>query len=774
MVIPVRCGNCGAGYKVPDHYAGRRAACKTCGQVVQIPSAPTAAQAPGAAGAPADDLLASELGRLESAAAVEQQTSMPLSSGPLSEPLSGPLRTLPLKRRRSSKMPPWLWAVIGGGAAVFVMLLIVVAVSLSGGPQETAVRDADAEGEAGADSDAEPPQTDESPAGPPAFAAPRPVSKAEPSATPIWEPLVEEPASPSASETESFGSGLPQPGESPQVKAEPDREPWGAASSSGPPDSPFAAPADTHASWGAAEPGFSIQLRGVGFFGPVTYANRPHLFMAAGQTVVNLETGDQVGRLNEKPEGSLFNCTALSADGKFLAHYNHKQKGQVTLISCETGGVLHELTVPEFEKEKKTSRGRRGRRGPSAMEEQFEKMTAQFMGGRDVDVNYLQFADGQQLLAVASADFKHAGIVWDAASGEVVSQFPMDGASKTEVAITPDGKHVASRAGNVIAVYELPRGKIVARMPPPRGVGEGKSAAFAAGMEFSPDGTELAGYYRYGSTVRLVCWSSKAEVAFDQPNIRLRSEGSAFVGPLQWVPDKSGWLLDGRFLLDRESKRIVWEYENPTRFGALFMDAETVMVNRVSHGDPELVRMKFPWDKIRQAMTAMEAGQDVLLKPGGAVSLEVKTGTIRHGSPQQTQQELANVLTERLAADGLSVAPGQPIRLVVFYTENAGETLRVVEQRGPFHFNIHDTGQRVEETRGKLEVKWVDEEGRVVWEREVGRGGPRSTRRKTVSDATLREDMFKGVLSSLAGTSIPYFVHRDPGVPKLPLVTRLE
>ena len=143
--------------------------------------------------------------------------------------------------------------------------------------------------------------------------------------------------------------------------------------------------------------------------------------------------------------------------------------------------------------------------------------------------------------------------------------------------------------------------------------------------------------------------------------------------------------------------------------------------------------MEFPWAEIQDALTRIDSDEGVLLRPGGAATLEVQTGTLRYSNPQQTAQELTKVLTERLAVDDVSVAPSQPMRLVAFYTEKAGETLKVVEQTGPFHFDVHDTGQTVEETKGRLELKWVGEGGKVVWEREISRATARYTTEEIVS-----------------------------------------
>ena len=38
-MIDFKCNGCGRGFTVPDHYAGRKAKCKTCGDAVTVPYA---------------------------------------------------------------------------------------------------------------------------------------------------------------------------------------------------------------------------------------------------------------------------------------------------------------------------------------------------------------------------------------------------------------------------------------------------------------------------------------------------------------------------------------------------------------------------------------------------------------------------------------------------------------------------------------------------------------------------------------------------------------
>ena len=148
--------------------------------------------------------------------------------------------------------------------------------------------------------------------------------------------------------------------------------------------------------------------------------------------------------------------------------------------------------------------------------------------------------------------------------------------------LSDDRKYLASPQGHTFVVRELSKGEIVATMQtPPEVEGARFSMMGCRGVAFSPDGTELAAYLRWNNMVRVVCWSAHAKIIFDQPRIRLASTGGVGVGALQWVSDKSGWLLDGRYLLDRESKLLVWQLEQMyDRLGCRFRTKESLLVNR--------------------------------------------------------------------------------------------------------------------------------------------------------------------------------------------------
>lgn len=51
-MISFTCGGCGRSFSVPEHLAGRKATCKTCGQLLTVPAAPPAPIPPAPTPAP--------------------------------------------------------------------------------------------------------------------------------------------------------------------------------------------------------------------------------------------------------------------------------------------------------------------------------------------------------------------------------------------------------------------------------------------------------------------------------------------------------------------------------------------------------------------------------------------------------------------------------------------------------------------------------------------------------------------------------------------------
>ena len=686
MSIEFHCGTCDQQFKVPDHFAGKQAKCKTCGQIVEVPYPAAVRSQPELPplGGPFD----LDMGSLQCAVDAEEESTV----------LVGPALT-----SRSSSGSPVFWIAVGGGVATLFVLAMVLVMTLLSVVRKESSSSSDVTEEAVAVSA----ETDNGPS----------IGASSP-------------ASSDASSRDTDSGDTPSPFDPPSST---DTEsPFDTPSASDPPAAPESSA--TYATWGSTEPDFKVTIPDPGFFGTYAFSPPPQPYLAAGANVFDLETGEKVGSIRENLEG-VERC-GLSPNGKVFAKTDKRLGGKVDLVLCETGKLSRELIIPSFagksdfeevmdslppelREQVKNTPG-------NPFEEGTEDPSSGPVANKDIRVDWLEFLDDNTLLSIVSSHFKGAAFVWDVTTGELKSAFPMEAANGERCALSRDRKYLASSQGPTLVVRELPGAKIVATMQTPPKVAEASFSLHGCrGLAFSADGTELAAYLRRDNMVRIVCWNAQAKIIFDQPRLRLAQTGGVGVGALQWVPDGSGWLLDGRYLLDRQSKRLVWQLEQMyDRLGCRFRTKESLLVNRSGNGNLDLVRMEFPWTEIRDALARIDSDEGVLLRPGGAATLKVQLGTLRYSNPQQTTQELTKVLTERLAIDDVGVAPDRPMQLVAFYTEKAGETLKVVE-RGMFAFDVRDTGKTVEETKGRLELKWVDQAGKVVWEREITRATAR-------------------------------------------------
>jgi hypothetical protein len=140
-----------------------------------------------------------------------------------------------------------------------------------------------------------------------------------------------------------------------------------------------------------------------------------------------------------------------------------------------------------------------------------------------------------------------------------------------EFAISPGRKYLAfGSADGVLRMIEIATGEVSAelRFDLPRG-----RWAVAKSVEFSPDGAELAVWYKSDEypggppNSRIVCWDLATGKLLDQHDfnvslsrVRNRLHHSQ---QLVWLPDGSGWIASGKWLVDRTSGKIIWSLQLP-------------------------------------------------------------------------------------------------------------------------------------------------------------------------------------------------------------------
>ena len=239
------------------------------------------------------------------------------------------------------------------------------------------------------------------------------------------------------------------------------------------------------------------------------------------------------------------------------------------------------------------------------------------------------------------------------------------------------------------------------------------------------------------------------------------------------APDQSGWLLGHRDYYSRQAQRIVWKLgvQNLAQPPAKFVGEDRIMTfSRKGRNKVGLVELFVPREDIQTAVTAMESGE-AILKPGDAVSLDIRVGAVRYASQQEVVDDLTNALTERLRAEGFVVAPGATNVFSVEYSESAGAVTQIVE-----HDRLGRPGKHVgatQQTETSLHARFTARSGEtLLWEKKSDSGSFNYGQVSSTDPKDLRNSKYNGAKSAIAGSWLPYFVAEGEEIPQLPLLTR--
>lgn len=291
--------------------------------------------------------------------------------------------------------------------------------------------------------------------------------------------------------------------------------------------------------------------------------------------------------------------------------------------------------------------------------------------------------------------------------------------------------------------------------------------AWMQAMKFSPDGTEVAAVSTHPDP-RLIVWDIKGKLLFDEP---LTLPSMAFwEHSLQWLPDKSGWLVSGH-IIDRTSKRAVvgvrkkfgedlrvWLYDNDHLIGAFPDDPETLQAYTI------------PWKEIRESIAQVTDGGAAILGPSQPVSINIDFGGQLAGDANQTASQIAEALGQRLQRDGIKVANGQKTKFLLRFSERPGDTLPIYERQSPFDFRGRDTGRTATERKGSLVIELVAEgEKAPLWRESFEATSSRSFR-EDINDATIRKTMIESLTRQIRELYLPYFIPKDEKRLALPVV----
>jgi len=456
--------------------------------------------------------------------------------------------------------------------------------------------------------------------------------------------------------------------------------------------------------------------------------------MLVGQQLYDLKTFDPVGKLPEKPDQN--SDPVLTHDGKLLA-VTEKGRNQsdsaVTVYATDTGKTL--LTVP---------------------------------AAKEATPDVIAFFGNTHLIVGG----RHAPVmnVWDIATGKKVGGVtsPNRQVRHGEVAFTPDGSHFAAITGDKLVVVGTKTGKQAVMATPGGGgpLGARGVFAWAKGLVFSPDGSELA-LFTTNPTPRLIVWNPKGQIALDAAVPLPKWVGTD--AALQWLPDSSGWLVNGA-VFDRGTKRVIAAAR--VAFGASappYLVDQSRIVGAFGRQPHRLRAAEIPWPQIRESLAAMSAKADADLAPGRPVALDLRLTGVR-GDEAETRNILGQALALRLGRDGIPVAAQAPTVLRLKLAESAGDTLPIYARQSPFDFKGTATGQKATEVNGAAVLElWAAGEVTPVWRDTLNAGSSRSFS-EDINDVTIRKSMLENLGRQLDHLNLPYFLPKNKGTLALPAV----
>lgn len=358
-------------------------------------------------------------------------------------------------------------------------------------------------------------------------------------------------------------------------------------------------------------------------------------------SVWNLKDGQSSGAVPEQPNEwylPLHTGAVLSGDGRHLAFQSRKEPfNRVRIVSTTDSTVVRDLAIEPAQRISEISFGPPGRlllhAQPDAQQaerlvcvdyttgdvkwtlahkhsERVKQVHApkweSTTDGQPVNIGSLSWAAVHHPLGrgkfVMSPGRRYCLFV------DATANIGMNSATFYEV--NPDYKVLDLATGTLAGRFTLPRqGSLASR----------RTLGLLDGIAFSPDGTKLA-----------VLKSSRTHSSIDVLDVPTGKfgiptlvpalpEATSYEGPrLEWLPDQSGWILDGSHMLDLATQRVVWvdrgvgdASDNRNRFRRKWVPGGYVAVAGAT-GATTLKFIPLDWEAIRRQAT--ETGKPVVVE----------------------------------------------------------------------------------------------------------------------------------------------------------------
>lgn len=485
--------------------------------------------------------------------------------------------------------------------------------------------------------------------------------------------------------------------------------------------------------WGGSGGGRIIRLKeSPGGSNSPAFSGSPPRFILDQREVMDAVTGNRIVELpSELEDGG----RAISSDGKRVAHYADDHGHEVPVIqiySCEN---------------------------PEAPPVRIENSEGTWRIGA------MRFLDGNRLIVHTQSD---GWIVWDSTTGKKLTT--MEGPSPNGGGLTfsNDGKYMAVADHSSVMVFDTSRGRVIARMARVH-KGRELNLFWCSGLAFSPDMQELAGLFSDG---QFIVWSNKGEVVLEEILSGVGRGTGRNTSTVFYLPDKSGWFIDGNRLLDRQSMSFLWEIENAAWHDAYcaVLDQNTVMTTSGRGFGEELAFVEIPWEAIKAGQAKLDPGVKPLLTRGGSLSLQCNVAEVRFADPTQTRSSLTDAFQQRLALSEVSIAENQPVTMIVTYAEKSGGAKTVRSMLGRFGAGGSETV--VEDTTITVSIEMrVEGRSEPIWKQEINEEIGLIVNADLTPQA-FRNENFENVIQSIDRLNFPTRISGD-GDSALPVRTSL-
>jgi hypothetical protein len=446
-------------------------------------------------------------------------------------------------------------------------------------------------------------------------------------------------------------------------------------------------------------------------------------FIQFNRSLIEVCTGREIAKL---PAEFSSDSALVSSDGVYVLRYNGRSGSKLTTV------YVHQVKSPAT----------------------FSRIDCT----RFRSVKFIQLLTPRLLLVAGDTSSSDRWTIWNIETGEEVASFKIANDERNfgqnQYCVNPAGNRLlvtASYGGG--RLFDLLTGQIAAQLEPiPK---HDDQYAVHGTPVFSPDGKEIAAIV---NPSQIAVWSDDGRLIQHETVPGLAGKPYQEVTSLEWLPDSSGWFVNGRQLIDRTTSIVLWELLSDR----IHIDRDTtscvlsrsqVLVISGEDEDREFMPVRIPWDQIKEKLQAIRTNEPVELKAGATVSVVLDIGELRLATNEQVSAQLKQSAQELLKNTGLQDTPNQPIQLVLRHVE-AAERNRLGGGIFP-GFGGGDEGQRASDTKISTVIELRDSKTNSLYWRGQHEATGWLYVRENQTEQALRDAAFAEAIKQIGRVVLP-------------------